>query len=203
MENKKLSISLTLILSIIFIIVIVALSIGLYLLNDNNSKLNEEIQTTNAEVQKLKNENQKLTNEKQDLENEIQKLSDKNKKSQETQNIVNNATQALESTKIDSIKELAFNFAAAVYLQDWDALEDIATEQVINELKQYNVTNMDVDLSTLEENPNEPGNYYCYDSYDINYKGSTNAKDFSLGRLLCIDKIDNKYVVTTFCATAL
>ena len=68
--------------------------------------------------------------------------------------------------------------------------------------KKYNISNMSIDFSTLDRSPNNPNVYYYYDSYDIDYNGLS-VCDLSMGRVFCVEKVDEKFIVSSFYSTGL
>lgn len=116
-------------------------------------------------------------------------------------NLKEENTDSLQ-TEEKQIEEIAKKFVKAVNEKDWETVEKYSSAQIVNELKKYNVSNMSIDFSTLDRSPNNPNVYYYYDSYDIDYNG-LNVHDLSLGRLFCVKKIDEAFVVSSFSSTGL
>ena len=193
METNKIKISLSTVLLIIAIIVIIVMAFIIFSLTENKSK-------SDNEIQKLKNENQSMQNKLDSIQSTLNSI---------VTNTVSETTttqtpNTVSKTEKEQIAEVATAFVNAVNSKDWATVEKYSSSyNVIAELKKYNVTNMTIDLTTLDKNPNHSDSYYCYDNYNINYQGSTNIKDFSLGKLFCIDKINDCYKVTYFGATGL
>lgn len=67
---------------------------------------------------------------------------------------------------------------------------------------EYNVSNMQIDYDTLKQNPNDPNSYYYSVTYDIDYNG-LDLKDVGLGRIFCLEKSNDSYIVTAFGATGI
>ena len=66
----------------------------------------------------------------------------------------------------------------------------------------YNVSNMQIDYNTLKQIPNDANSYYYSVTYDIDYNG-LDLKDVGLGRIFCLEKSNDSYIVTAFGATSI
>ena len=53
---------------------------------------------------------------------------------------------------------------------------------------------------TIEENPNQPGEYICLCSYNIDYNGLS-VKDLGMGYIMSAKKLSDGFVVDNFRAT--
>ena len=199
MEEKKLHISVSTILLIIAIGVIIVMSFMLYEVSSSKSK-------AETEIQQLKAETQDMQTTLDNIQNSLSKVtSTKNNETgghEVATKSDNNIASNTSKTEEEQVKEVANAFVKAVNEQDWATVEKYSSKQIVSDLKKYNVSNMSIDLNTLEKNPNKPNGYYCYDSYDIDYNG-LNIKDLSLGRLFCIDNKNGTFVVSTCYATGL
>ena len=158
------------------------------------------------EIQKLEEENQSMQTKLNSIQNTLNGVITNISVNKETNTLSETAiaqTPTTSKTEKEQIEEIANAFVKAVNEKDWTNVEKYSDSYTVNELKKYNVTNMTIDLTTLEKDPNQPDSYYCLDNYDINYQGSTDKKDFSLGCLFCIEKINGSYKVGNFYATGL
>lgn len=141
-------------------------------------------------------------------EEKIVKAPKEEKTTTTTTSVKENTTTSIENTSTsktktekEQVEEVVNQFVKAVNAKDWDTVEKYSNKNITNELKKYNVSNMKIDINTLEKRPNDNG-YYCYDSYDIDYEG-LDIKDLGMGKILCIDNINGTFVVSTFNATAI
>ena len=174
MEDKRSKMSIFNILAIIAIICIIIIGFFIYNLSKANSETNNSIQ--------------ELQSEMEDIQTTLYTI----------QNSLNNTTES----SVNSIEEIAKAFVSAVNEKDWDTAEKYSNSDVINALQKYNVSNLSIDYTTFSQNPNNTNSYYYHDDYDIDYNGLEH-KDLGLGKLFCIDKTNDTYTITTFCATGL
>lgn len=206
MEDKKLHISVSTILLIIAIIIIIIMGCTIYTLLNSKEKADKEIEQLKSETKNMQttlSTIQNYLNNSDIIKNTNENINNQNITANET--IItteNNVITNTQKTEKEEVEEIVKAFVKAVNEKDWNSVEKYSDNYVVSELKKYNVSNMSIDLSTLEKNPNNPNEYYCYDSYDIDYNGLT-LKDLSLGKLFCIDKVNDIFVVTTFYATSL
>lgn len=198
MEDKKIKISLSAILLAIAIIVIVVMAFVIFSLTDIKSK-------SENEIQKLKDENQSMQKKLDLIQNTLNSVTTNVSNTNKVTNTISETTTPSTNPKTDKeqVEEVATAFVKAVNDRDWTNVEKYSSSDIVDELKKYNVTNMTVDLTTLEKNPIQTDGYYCLDNYNMYYQGSSDKKDFSLGCLFCIDKINDSYKVTSFSATGL
>ena len=191
MENNKIKLSLSTVLLIIAAIAIVIMAFIIFSLTENKAK-------TDNEIQKLKNENQSIQNKLDSMQGTLNNMVTNTV----PETSAKKTSDTVSKTEKEQVEEVAIAFVNAVNSKDWAIAQKYSSSyNIIEELKKYNVTNVSIDLTTLDKNPNHLDNYYCFVDYSINYQGSTDIKDFSLGRLFCIDKINGSYKVSSFGAT--
>ena len=197
MEGKKLHISVSTILLIIAIGVIIIMAFVLYEVSSSKAK-------AETEIQQLKAETQDMQTTLDNIQNSLNKVaSTKNNETsghEVTTKSDNTISTNTSKTEEEQVKEVANAFVKAVNEKDWATVEKYSSNQVVSELKKYNVSNMTIDLNTLEKNPNRTSGYNCYDSYDIDYNG-LNIKDLSLGRIFSVDNENGTFVVSSFSST--
>ena len=193
MENKK-SQGLLIFALIIAIICIIVLGYFVYTLSKSNADANNEINQLRTEAEGLKT----TINTIQEALGGINTNSDNSTTtSDETTSGLN-----ISDTDREKIEEVARAFVNAVNEKDWDTVQTYSNSDMVSALQQYNVSNMSIDYSTLAQNPNNSNSYYYTVSYDIDYNG-LDIKDVGLGRLFCLDKSNDTFVVTSFGATGL
>jgi len=106
-----------------------------------------------------------------------------------------NAQDTADKTE-EKIEKIAKEFVKAVNKEDWETVEKYSNSQIVSDLKKYNISNMSIDYTTLSKNPNNSNGYYYRCSYDIDYNGLT-THDLGLGKLFCIDNVNNTFVISS------
>ena len=195
LKNKK-SQGLLIFALIIAIICIIVLGYFVYTLTKSNADNNNEINQLRTESEGLKT----TINTIQDALSNINvngNTSNNTNKSDETTSNSN-----ISDTDKEKIEEVARAFINAVNEKDWNTVQKYSNSDVVSALQQYNVSNMSIDYSTLAQNPNNSNSYYYTVSYDIDYN-DLDIKDVGLGKLFCLNKSNNTFVVTSFGVTGL
>lgn len=200
MEEKRLHISVSTILLIIAIFIIIVMGVIIYNLSKSKTK-------ADIEIEQLKSDSQKMHVALTDIQETLRNVNVSNKASNTNNNENNNnvteeVTTNKTKTEKEQVEEVANAFVKAVNEKDWNIVTKYSNNNVVSELKKYNVSNMSVDLNTLEKNPNQTNGYYCYDSYKVDYNGM-DAKDLGMGRLFRINNENGTFVVSAFNATGL
>lgn len=177
MEKNKKTNMLTVFL-IISIVIIIIMGYNIY-------KLSTIEQDTTKEITLLKKQNQTLQKALNDIQN--------------TLNTLNDSIAEESKTDKELAEETAKKFITAVNQKDWKTVEKLSSSGIVSSLQKYNISNMKIDdYSDYEE---ENGSYFYHVTYDMEYEGSTNLKDFSLGRLFTVKKVDGNFIVISPFAT--
>lgn len=181
---------------IIAIICIIVLGYFVYTLSKSTADANKEINQLRTESEGLKT----TINTIQDALSNINlngNTSNNTNTSDETTSSLN-----ISVTDKEKIDEVAQAFTNAVNEKDWNTVQQYSNSDVVSVLQQYNVSNMSIDYNTLAQNPNNSNSYYYTVSYDIDYN-DLSMKDVGLGKLFCLTKSNDTFVVTSFGATGL
>ncbi|MBE5821766.1 MAG: hypothetical protein E7311_04165 [Clostridiales bacterium] len=102
----------------------------------------------------------------------------------------------------EEVKEVARKFIEAVNKKEWDNIELYSSKEIANYVKEYNISNMKIDLDEIEKDEDNVNKYFCYSSYDIDYKDYI-KNDLGLGNLFIIEKVNDVFVVVTPFGTCL
>lgn len=179
MEKGEIKTGFLLTIVILLIVIICIMGYFVYTIKQSNEQNNKQIEILKADIQNIQN--------------------DRNT------NVLTNTVADTNVPKTD--KELAIEvaqkFVEAVNAKDWESVKKCSYngDNMVSELKKYNVRNMKVDYTTLETNPNTSAygtmSYYTTCNYDCD----VNIKDYGMGKIFTVDKIDNSFKVVSFNAT--
>lgn len=195
MEKGEIKTGFLLTIVILLIVIICIMGYFVYTIKQSNEQNNKEIEILKADIQNIQNDKNTnvLTNT---TANTI------------TNTMTNTLTNTVADTNVPKTdKELAIEvaqkFVEAVNAKDWETAKKCSYngDNMVSELKKYNVRNMKVDYTTLETNPNTSAygtmSYYTTCNYDCD----VNIKDYGMGKIFTVDKIDNSFKVVSFSAT--
>ena len=195
MEENKNKKAPNLVLAVVCVVLILVFGVGaaICIVNlkqgkYNNAEPSKENKIVNVEVE-----------DEEDIEEEDANLEEPEEEEID-EDLAPNETEILEENdELAEVKDVIDTFVKAVNEKDWDEIEAISSQYVVDTLKKYEVKNISVDTSKIERNPNRDG-YMTISHYDFSYQGMS-AKDLGLGNIFTIEKANDKYVISDFCAT--